>query len=194
LPLAVEVWAEVEGPGVAREVFGPVPLTLGPGEARRRVLSLWVPAQAPAGSYTVRLRAGDHDGGAWVWSVISTGEASFEKEAGAAPRGTEAPGAGDWSVSGWHAGAAASGGLGVSVWPNPVRGEATVRVTLPEPSEASVALFDVLGRRVGVLHEGLLGAGDHAFGLDTRGLPAGVYVVRVGAGGAVASRRATVLR
>ena len=42
------------------------------------------------------------------------------------------------------------------------------------------AVYDVLGRRVALLHEGMLGAGRHAFGLDGGALPAGVYVVRVG--------------
>jgi hypothetical protein len=41
-----------------------------------------------------------------------------------------------------------------------------------------VALYDVLGRRVGLLHDGALPAGSHTFRLDGRGLPAGVYVVK----------------
>ncbi|MGB3544410.1 MAG: T9SS C-terminal target domain-containing protein, partial [Rubrivirga sp.] len=54
--------------------------------------------------------------------------------------------------------------------------------------------FDALGRRVAVLHDGALGAGEHGFALDVSGWPAGVYVVRSRAGGAVSSRTVTVVR
>jgi hypothetical protein len=82
----------------------------------------------------------------------------------------------------------------LEVRPNPFRGAATVTLTLPEPSEVTVALFDALGRRVALLHEGPLAAGRHAFALDGGALPAGVYVVRATAGAAMHATRVTVAR
>ncbi len=68
--------------------------------------------------------------------------------------------------------------LGVA--PNPVAGgAATVRLALAAAADVRVEVFDVLGRRVGVLHEGPLGAGPHALPVATAGLPAGAYVVRL---------------
>src|SRR5690606_16344156 len=78
-------------------------------------------------------------------------------------------------------------GLGVSVHPNPVRGAAVVALTLPQPGAVAVSVYDVLGRRVAVLHEGPLGAGRHEVVLDGRGLASGLYlaVARVESAGRV---------
>ncbi|MEM1043992.1 MAG: T9SS type A sorting domain-containing protein, partial [Bacteroidota bacterium] len=66
--------------------------------------------------------------------------------------------------------------------------------TLPEAGEATVAVFDVLGRRVARLHAGPLAGGTHRFRLEAAGLPSGVYLVRVEGGGASLVRRLTVVR
>src|SRR5690606_22455234 len=93
------------------------------------------------------------------------------------------------------AGASASeAALGLEVRPNSARGAATVTLTLPEAAEVSASVYDVLGRRVAVLHEGPLGAGRHALALGARALPAGVYVVRVAAGGEVQTAHVTLVR
>ncbi len=78
--------------------------------------------------------------------------------------------------------------------PNPFRGAATVTLALPEAQRVEVALFDVLGRRVAVLHDGPLASGTHALTLDGAGLPSGVYVVRAQSERFTASRRVTVVR
>ena len=67
----------------------------------------------------------------------------------------------------------------LSVYPNPMRGAATVALTLGVASEVRVAVYDVLGREVAVLHEGPLGAGMHELRLNGRSLPSGLYLVRV---------------
>lgn len=85
--------------------------------------------------------------------------------------------------------------LGLSApHPNPARGRATVGLTLPEAGPVRAEVFDALGRRVAVLHDGPLAAGEHALRLDAAGLPAGVYVVRAATPAGVASRRVTVVR
>ena len=101
-------------------------------------------------------------------------------EVDAAPkRGAEAP------VANAHLGA-----LSVDVWPNPTAGTLTVRV----PAAASeVAVFDALGRRVAVLHDGDA-AETQALPFDGSALAPGVYVVRVRAGDAVAATAFTVAR
>ncbi len=78
--------------------------------------------------------------------------------------------------------------------PNPFRGTATVTLLLPQAQRVEVALFDVLGRRVMVLHEGPLGSGSHALVLDGSGLGSGVYVVRAQGEGFTAARRVTLVR
>jgi hypothetical protein len=65
-----------------------------------------------------------------------------------------------------------------NVYPNPFHRTATVTLTLDQPQAVTVAVFDVLGRRVQVLHRGHLPAGPHTFSLDAA-WPSGLYVVRV---------------
>lgn len=86
----------------------------------------------------------------------------------------------------------AGGRVTVAASPNPTSGRVTVRVSLAEPAAVAVTVFDALGRRVAVLHDGALPSGEQAFTLDTAALPAGVYVVRLA--GAAASARFSVVR
>ena len=77
--------------------------------------------------------------------------------------------------------------------PNPFRSRTALALSLPQAGHVSAALYDVLGRRVAVLHDGPLGAGAHRFEIDGSGLPAGVYVARV-VGSVSASQTLTVVR
>ncbi len=69
---------------------------------------------------------------------------------------------------------------GVDVYPNPAAERAAVRLSLAAAAEhATATVYDALGRRVAVLHDGPLGAGAHAFAFDAAQMPPGVYVVQV---------------
>ena len=88
---------------------------------------------------------------------------------------------------------------GLVVYPNPFAGEATVVLSLAEASEVRVAVYDVLGREVAVLHAGPMGAGEHTLRFEGAGLPAGLYLVRAssvgqGARGLSLVQQFTVLR
>ena len=102
-----------------------------------------------------------------------------------------------FEVGGTTAGAAAAGRDAFAlepVAPNPTRGAARVRFSLPEAQAVRVTVTDLLGREVAVLRDGPAPAGatDAAFPAS---LPAGTYVVRLAAAdGAVATRRVTVVR
>jgi hypothetical protein len=82
-----------------------------------------------------------------------------------------------------------------AAFPNPFAERATLTLSLTEPQEATVEVFDLAGRRVAVLHDGLLAGGEeHAFTLGAAGLADGTYVVRVRAGEHTAERRVTLVR
>jgi hypothetical protein len=85
-------------------------------------------------------------------------------------------------------------GVGVSVRPNPAQGRVAVGLTLAEAGPVRVVVVDALGRRVAVLHDGPLGAGERTVAADATAWPAGVYVVRVEASGRTASARLVVVR
>ena len=80
------------------------------------------------------------------------------------------------------------------VRPNPSRGRAAVRVGVPAAGPVSVSVFDAVGRRVAALSDGERAAGWHAVPVESSGWAPGVYVVRVMAGGEVATRTLTVVR
>lgn len=87
--------------------------------------------------------------------------------------------------------------LRLAVAPNPTASgaAATVRFELAAPADVRVEVFDGLGRRVAVLHDGPLGAGPHAMAARSEGWPAGLYVVRALAGGRLAgTARLAVVR
>jgi hypothetical protein len=91
------------------------------------------------------------------------------------------------------------GELVLTLGPNPFRDLLRVFLTLPAAGPTRVALHDVAGRRVRVLHDGLLAAGAHAVawnGRDERGGAAapGVYFLRVESGGEVRTRKVALLR
>ena len=77
--------------------------------------------------------------------------------------------------------------------PNPVRGSATLTVRLPAPADVRLDVFSVTGRRIATLVNGRH-AGKVSARWDASGLPAGVYLARLTADGAVTTRTFTVIR
>ena len=80
------------------------------------------------------------------------------------------------------------------VAPNPVRGAARLAYQTGRGGAVRLAVYDALGREVAVLVDGVRPAGLHEAAWDARGLAPGVYVVRLEAPGAAASRLVTVAR
>ena len=78
--------------------------------------------------------------------------------------------------------------------PNPASGTSWVRFSLADPADVAVSVVDALGRTVARLAQGAYPPGEHRVAADVRGLPAGVYTVRLAAAGAVATERLTVVR
>jgi photosystem II stability/assembly factor-like uncharacterized protein len=192
LPLVVEGSTIVTGSYFSMyPAFGPVTATLPAGATVTKVLTQRVPASTPAGTYTYAVNAA-FSGGA----VVATDAFLVVKQPGAATVDSAAGSAEGWSVSGWEDTSAVvpPEALRLSVSPNPALGEAVVTLSLSEPAEATVGVYDVLGRRVALLHEGALAAGPHTFRFDGARLPAGPYVIRAAAGSSVVTRRLTLVR
>jgi hypothetical protein len=83
--------------------------------------------------------------------------------------------------------------------PNPFRGATALRFSLPYVAHASLGVYDVRGARVRTLIDGELAAGDHATqwnGRTDHGVQAGagVYFVRLEAGGRSLTRRIALVR
>lgn len=79
--------------------------------------------------------------------------------------------------------------------PNPFSASTRLELTVDEPADVTVAVFDALGRRVAVLHEGPLRASTYTLRVDAGDLPPGLYLVRATDGrGATATRSVALVR
>jgi hypothetical protein len=66
------------------------------------------------------------------------------------------------------------------VRPNPVTQTGRIRLTVDRPQQVRAELYNVLGQRVRVVHDGRVAANDPVtWTLDGAKLPSGVYFVRV---------------
>ena len=87
----------------------------------------------------------------------------------------------------------AGNGLALAAGPNPVRGELTVRFTLPDARPARLELLDLAGRRVAA--RDVRGDGAHAERLgEAAALPPGVYLLRLTHGTQVGTARVALVR
>ena len=78
------------------------------------------------------------------------------------------------------------------IYPNPTNDQALVAIGLPTAGEVTVAIYDVVGREV-LSEQARYEAGENGIRLGSDRLPAGVYVVRVTTGSAVAAGKLVVI-
>ena len=74
-----------------------------------------------------------------------------------------------------------------SLYPQPVQNEMIIRFTLPHASNASLELFDMLGRPIQTLFTHMLDAGSHTFHLTGIHLPPGRYQLQLTSDGVLRS-------
>jgi hypothetical protein len=82
-----------------------------------------------------------------------------------------------------------------AAYPNPFSDRARFTLEVAEAQDVRVTVYDVMGREVARLHDGLLAAGTrHGFELDGRSLASGVYLIRVAGERFTDTQRVTFLR
>ena len=81
-----------------------------------------------------------------------------------------------------------------AVYPNPSRGVVTVRFAVVSPEPVRLAVYDLLGRQVARIADGVLAPGQHEAVWDGRAVASGVYVVQLEQGRQRQSLRAVVAR
>lgn len=80
-----------------------------------------------------------------------------------------------------------------SVFPNPARKQATVRYTLPEATHVTMALYDVLGRKVATVIDEQQEAGRQQHPLSVSSFATGVHVLRMQANQTVKTKKLVVI-
>jgi hypothetical protein len=82
-----------------------------------------------------------------------------------------------------------TGGIAVSVAPNPFTGQIQLMAVLGKKSQASVSVFDMLGREVIKAQTHFFHAGNNQLSLDAHELASGVYMLRINVGSQVINTR-----
>jgi Secretion system C-terminal sorting domain len=78
--------------------------------------------------------------------------------------------------------------------PNPVTGASTVHVATASRGNARLTMTDALGNQVAVLLDETLEAGEHTVPLNSAGLAAGTYFLRLSTADGVTVKRIVVVR
>ncbi len=79
-------------------------------------------------------------------------------------------------------------------YPNPFNPTTTISVALPAESDATLAVYDVLGREIRELASGRRPAGTYEIPFDAAGLPSGIYFYRLQAGDYVETKRMVLVK
>lgn len=82
----------------------------------------------------------------------------------------------------------------LAAYPNPFNPVTTIEYALPEAGPVHLVIYDVLGREVAVLVDGVQAAGRHRVQFEASDLPSGVYLYRLEAGRYVETSTMTLLR
>lgn len=109
---------------------------------------------------------------------------------------------GDWALlrsETIETGGAPPAASALRAWPNPFNPSTRLDFTLPAAGPARLAVYDVAGRELALLHEGPLPAGPAGFAWDGRdaegrALPSGVYLARLSLPGAQRQAKLVMLR
>src|SRR5690606_19356444 len=79
-------------------------------------------------------------------------------------------------------------------FPNPFNPSTVIPYDLASQSRVRITVYDVTGRPVATVLDASQNAGRHQVTFDAAGLPSGVYMVRLEAGGQVMVRKLTLLK
>ncbi|MEM1043669.1 MAG: T9SS type A sorting domain-containing protein [Bacteroidota bacterium] len=186
-PLPVDIWLDASGPAGAELLLASA--TLPAGASVTRSLAVGAPGGLPAGTYDVNLNVGDFS----TRTAIAARSFEIVKE------GTVAGAPAAFTVPAWDdafatAPASRAAEAALAAYPNPFAASTTFQFDLAEAGPARLAVYDMLGREVAVLADGLHAAGRHEASFDARGLAAGPYVWRLTAGATVQTGHVTLVR
>ncbi|MFA7331326.1 MAG: lamin tail domain-containing protein [Candidatus Delongbacteria bacterium] len=79
-------------------------------------------------------------------------------------------------------------------WPNPFNPSTTLAFTLEQAQVVELAVFDLAGRRVAVLAQGLRSAGTHQVVFQAEGLASGLYLARLQGEGRLECQRLVLVK
>ena len=84
--------------------------------------------------------------------------------------------------------------VALKVYPTPTNEATTIRFNMTRRGHATVTLFDITGRKVSNIYNGILEKGRHEFNLNVSNLASGVYFVKVSTPDGEATSRLVISR
>jgi len=171
--LLVHLWKDVELPNGSYIVLYSSNLNLAPGAHLTRNCTQWVPAAAPEGTYNYRGYVADLS----TWEILAESGFTFEKLAGdGTPRHNNG-----WKLTGWEDDSPAA----VTIlpdkydmhtnYPNPFNPETHMVFEVPESGQISLIVYDINGREVVRLADGIYAPGTYQRVFDGSSLSSGIY-------------------
>ena len=82
----------------------------------------------------------------------------------------------------------------LAAYPNPFRGQATLRYALPTTGHVVMKVYDMLGREIVTLVDGILPAGTHEVRFEAPHLASGLYLYHLEAAGRTATRKMLLVK
>lgn len=79
-------------------------------------------------------------------------------------------------------------------FPNPFNPSTVIRLAIPASGEVKLEVYNVMGEKVRTLLAGSLPAGAHEVNFDASGLPSGLYMYRLVAGGSVSVKKMILMK
>ncbi len=172
LPVLVDIWFEATMPsGVVVPILTRTDNALDAGQTIERSMTQYVPGRAPAGSYEYRVVAGYTDTG----EILASAMLTFEKSG-------DDGSAGDWSLTGFdpsedvRVAPDMPTDYAVQVYPNPFNPTTAISFTLPRSEWVHLSVYDLQGRLVDTLVQGMLAQGKHSMDFRAVDLPSGIYI------------------
>ena len=80
------------------------------------------------------------------------------------------------------------------LYPNPFNPSAEVSFSLPMDSHVKLAAYDIQGKQVAIIFEGVQSLGEHSYTWNASELSSGVYYIRLQAGTLVTSQKALLVK
>lgn len=79
-------------------------------------------------------------------------------------------------------------------FPNPFNPVTSINYAVPVAGQVTLEVFDILGRSVGMLVDGVMAAGEHTVRFEAGDLPSGMYLYRLSAGEKVSTKKMLLLK
>jgi hypothetical protein len=80
------------------------------------------------------------------------------------------------------------------LYPNPFNPSTEIGFSLPVNGHVQLAAYDVRGKEVDIIFEGVQSVGKHSYTWNAASLPSGVYYIRLQAGDMITSQKALLAK